>query len=100
MFNKASLSDADAFTCGFCMLPISLSESYYCQVYANYYNNYGVKDQYSAAVQNKRHANFMLDTPPHVVAPINGFTYGFDFNPTVTGIGFGYYAFLVCIKRW
>lgn len=97
--NIGNPSDADTFKTGFCILPISLSNSYFCQVYANYFNHYGVKDQFSPAVTNKRHGNFMLDTPPNTVASNNGFTYGLDFSPTVSSIGLSFYAFLVCIKR-
>ena len=60
----------------------------------------GTKDVLSAAVIQKRHANFILDTQPQSVPLINGFGYGIDFSPTVQTIGLGYYAFIVCIKQW
>ena len=100
VYFKVNPTDSESSATGFRMLPISLDNSYYCHVYANYFNSFGVKNQVSSAVDQKRYAHFMLDTPPNIVADINGFTYGLDFSPTVTVVGIGFYAFLICIKRW
>ena len=99
VYNKRNPSDAESSATGFCTLPISLTSSYSCQVYVNYFNHNWYKDIISPAVSQKRHANFIVDTDPDHIDELNDFGYGLNFNPTVSNIGFGYYAFLVCIKR-
>lgn len=102
VYFKVNPTEAESSATGFCRLPISLPDPYYCQVYANYFDNCTAdydRNEISDAVKNKRHANFILDTAPHHIKYLNGFNYGLDFSPTVTGIGFGYYALIVCIKE-
>ena len=99
VYESVNPSDAVASsTTGFCMLPISLDKSYVCEVFANYYNNWWATSDFSTAVQQKRHANFILDSHPCCIGRNNGFNYELDFSPTVTNVGFGYYAMIVCIK--
>lgn len=99
VYYKSNPFDTDSSATGFCTLPISLTNSYYCQVFVNYFDNSWSNniDNVSEAVTKKRHANFILDTNPSYIARLNGFKYGLDFSPTVGGIGFGYYALVVCI---
>ena len=99
IYTSKNPTDADAFTTGFCNLPISVDNSYYCQVYSECYNFWWDKVKSSEAVKYKRHANIMIDTEPRHLKELNGFSYGFDFSPTVGPIGFGCYALIVCIKR-
>ena len=96
---KTNPSDADSRITGFCILPISVPDSYYCQVFANYFNNSTNKDKDSLAILSQRHGNFIVNSSPWHMNEISGFRYGLDFSPTVTNIGFGYYAMIVCIKR-
>ena len=98
VYDEANPSDANSSATGFCTLPISLT-SYSCQVYVNYFNHNWYKNIFSSAVSRKRHANFIVDTQPSYIDELNGFNYGLDFSPTVSTIGIGFYAFLVCIKR-
>ena len=100
VYENRNPSDAVASsTTGFCMLPISLDESYVCEVFGNYFNRWWETSRFSTAVQQKRHANFILDTHPGFIGRNNGFNYELDFSPTVTTIGIGFCALIVCIKE-
>lgn len=98
VYQKKNPIDSDAFTTGFCNLPLSLNAGYKCLVSSNYYNNWGISKNVSPAVENKRHGNLMIDASSKAISEINGFWYGIDFSPTTSSIGIEFQIFVVCIK--
>lgn len=103
MFKQWSVLYTNAFpndssVTGFCMLPISLTKSYYWQVYGNFANHYYSKDAMSNAANNSRRVNFIVDTYPNNINSLNGFSYRLDFSTNIQNIGLSYYALIVCIK--